>query len=71
VLVDEDGVGGLCDFGLSRMIEEATLWNTSATSAPGTTRWKSPEILSGDQVTVTMHSDMYAFGMTCFVSFNL
>jgi serine/threonine protein kinase len=68
VLVDEQGTARLCDFGLSRIIDESTLWNTSAISAPGTTRWKAPEILNGQQVTVTVHSDMYAFGMTFFVS---
>jgi serine/threonine protein kinase len=69
VLIDEDGSARLCDFGLSRMIEDGTLWDTSATSAPGTTRWKAPEILNGEQVTVTAPSDMYAYGMTCFVRF--
>ena len=52
------------------MIEETTLWQTTATSAPGTVRWKSPELLKGDQKTVTIHSDMYAYGMTCLVSYK-
>jgi serine/threonine protein kinase len=68
VLIDENGNPRLCDFGLSRMVEETSLWNTSATRAPGTFRWKAPELLSGEQRTVTTESDMYAFGMTCFVS---
>jgi serine/threonine protein kinase len=50
------------------MTEDSTLWHTSATSAPGTVRWKAPELLSGEQRTVTASSDMYAFAMTCFVS---
>jgi serine/threonine protein kinase len=52
------------------MIEETTLWQTSATTAPGTVRWKAPELLSGKQQTVTAESDMYAFAMTCFVSYT-
>jgi len=65
VLIDETGSPRLCDFGLSRMIVEATLWQTSASTAPGTLRWKAPELLSGDQQTVTVYSDIYAYGMTC------
>jgi serine/threonine protein kinase len=71
VLIDENGTARLCDFGLSRINADASLWQTSATRAPGTFRWKSPELLSADQSKVTTHSDMYAFGMTCLVSFVL
>jgi serine/threonine protein kinase len=67
VLIDKKGMPRLCDFGLSRMLEDTTLWNTSATSAPGTVRWKAPELLSGEQQTVTSKSDIYAYGMTCLV----
>jgi serine/threonine protein kinase len=50
------------------MVEESSLWQTSASTAPGTLRWKAPELLTGDQRTVTVESDMYAYGMTCLVS---
>jgi serine/threonine protein kinase len=49
------------------MIEESSLWQTSASTAPGTLRWKAPELLTGEQKTVTIQSDMYAYGMTCLV----
>jgi serine/threonine protein kinase len=49
-------------------MEDNSLWDTSATKAPGTVRWKAPELLSEEQPTVTVQSDMYAFGMTCLVS---
>jgi len=65
VLVNRRGCPCLCDFGLSRMIADNSLWNTSATSAPGTTRWQSPELLNGSQPTVTVASDIYAYAMTC------
>jgi serine/threonine protein kinase len=68
VLIDEDGTPRLCDFGLSRMMVDTSLWHTSARTAPGTFRWKAPELLSGEQLRVTTQSDMYAFGMTCLVS---
>ena len=67
VLVDEQGVPALVDFGLSKMLEDQSMWATSATSAPGTTRWKAPELLSGDEASVTATGDVYAFAMTCLV----
>jgi len=60
----------LCDFGLSRILEDASLWNTSATSVHGTVRWMAPELLSGTQQTVSIQSDMYAYGMTCFEAYT-
>jgi serine/threonine protein kinase len=51
------------------MLEDSTLWITTATRAPGTLRFKAPELLSEEQQTVTISSDMYAFGMTCLVSY--
>jgi len=71
VLIDHNGIARLADFGLSRMLQEVdiTLWNTSAVSgtpAPGTLRWSAPELLLGKQTTVTIQSDIYAYGMTCY-----
>lgn len=66
VLIDEGGSARLCDFGLSRMIDDSALWQTSATTAQGTVRWESPELLSGAQPTVTTQADIYAYAMTCF-----
>ena len=67
VLVDEQGVPALADFGLSKMLEDHSMWMTSATSAPGTTRFKAPELLSGNEASVTATGDIYAFAMTCLV----
>jgi len=70
VLIDHNGNARLCDFGLSRMLEDTTLWETSSSKASGTLRWIAPELLlpSEDQTpkTVSTESDIYAFGMTCY-----
>jgi len=52
------------------MLEESSLWQSSASTAPGTLRWKSPELMSGIQKTVTPESDMYAYGMTSLEVFT-
>jgi len=49
------------------MLVDASLWNTSATRAPGTLRWQAPELINAEQRLVTMKSDIYAFGLTCYV----
>ena len=66
--MDDSGNPCLADFGLSRMAEDNTLWRTSATHAPGTTRWNAPELMDGSQSTVTKAGDVYAYAMTSFVS---
>jgi serine/threonine protein kinase len=52
------------------MIVDETLWDTSATTAPGTLRWKAPELmdLMNPQITVSTQADVYAFAMTSLVS---
>jgi len=65
VLVDKIGRPCLIDFGLSRMLDDSTLWATTASTAPGTVRWKAPELLSCEQTTVTVEGDIYALAMTC------
>jgi serine/threonine protein kinase len=67
VLVDTHGTALLTDFGLSRMMEDSTLWNTTASVAKGTIRWMAPELLDGTVQTVTKEADIWAFGMTAYV----
>jgi serine/threonine protein kinase len=69
-LVNKRGQPCICDFGLSRMLVDNALWNTSATSSQGTLRWMAPEMLSGDIPLATKASDVYAFAMTSYVSQN-
>lgn len=68
VFVDHDGTLKLGDFGLSRVLSDGSLWVTTAMQSGGTTRWMSPELLEGTQITVTKESDIYAFAMTVLVS---
>ena len=67
VLIDERENPLICDFGVSRMLEDTTLWETSATHAPGTLRWMAPEPISGEVTTSSIQADVYAFAMTCYV----
>jgi serine/threonine protein kinase len=67
ILVNHHGVACLGDFGLSHMVCDETLWMTSASVAPGTVRWMAPELLTGTQPTVTLASDVWAFGMSALV----
>jgi len=51
----------ICDFGLTKMLEDET---TVEFEGAGSTRWMAPELL--DDAPKTTASDMYAFGMTIF-----
>ena len=67
ILVDEDGVLKLVDFGLSWMICEATLWKASTQRAGISVRWTSPELLKDEKAPVSMAADVYAFAMIALV----
>jgi serine/threonine protein kinase len=56
VLVNDREQALLCDFGIR------------ATHTVGALRWMAPELLAKDQYVPTMASDIYSFGMTCYVS---
>jgi serine/threonine protein kinase len=71
VLIDHNGKPRLTDFGLSRMQEEASLWQTSATSAPGTVRYMAPELLNATASGSSKESDVYAYSMTSWVHLPL
>jgi len=64
VLIDSNGIPCLCDYGLSRIMEDTSLWQTGVTA--GALRWKPPELLVAEELGETVQSDIYAFGMTCF-----
>jgi serine/threonine protein kinase len=68
VLIDEDGTPRITDFGISRLLEDSALWNTSKTSADGSTRWMASELINGTAPRATVESDIYAFAMTILVS---
>ena len=68
--MSSNGTLRIGDFGLSRMLSDASLWVTSACQAGGSARWMAPELLDGSQDTVTTQSDIWAFGMVALVSIS-
>ena len=62
----------LTDFGLSWILVDATLWETTRKDGTGTSRYMAPELLvseqDGEESTLSSEkSDIYAFGMTSWV----
>lgn len=68
ILVDNTGAPRLTDFGLSVVLDSETFWNSTRTSADGTLRYMSPELMNGEQPTPSVPGDVYAFAMTALVS---
>ncbi|CAB1111401.1 unnamed protein product [Ectocarpus sp. CCAP 1310/34] len=52
----------LCDFGLSKVIEESS--SRSKRGPVGTTAWMSPEAINGSAA--TQLTDVYSFGVVCY-----
>ncbi len=68
--MDSRGHPRIADFGLSKLKGEITSLTTNTSKAPGTTRYMSPELF-GIQLTVTLESDVWAWGMTALVNLPL
>ncbi|CAE6465043.1 unnamed protein product [Rhizoctonia solani] len=60
VLIDSDGRACICDFGLSRFIEDC---KPSDVSCSGTMRWMAPEQLLADPMIVSLSADIFSWGM--------
>jgi serine/threonine protein kinase len=69
VLVDDNGNARLCDFGLSKAIrpEAGPIWQTTNQSPKGTYPYMAPELFEDESLS-TMQSDVYALGITAWVS---
>ncbi|KZV86120.1 WD40 repeat-like protein [Exidia glandulosa HHB12029] len=63
VLVSDDGVARLCDFGLSRLLEQSQ--STTHTGAKGTLRFMAPELVLEDDARHTYSSDIWTCGCLC------
>ncbi|KAF8183900.1 kinase-like domain-containing protein, partial [Mycena galopus ATCC 62051] len=67
ILIKQDWSACLADFGLS-IFSDAT--SSTTTNRGGSLYWMAPELLdpdsSGDKITRTPASDVYAFGCVCF-----
>ncbi|KAG9012228.1 hypothetical protein FRB90_006774 [Tulasnella sp. 427] len=62
VLVSADGNAKICDFGISKLMQENPSGFTTTASVKGTLRYSSPEMLDLDGQSTTA-SDVWAFGM--------
>ncbi|KAF8982244.1 kinase-like domain-containing protein [Cyathus striatus] len=72
VLISENGVACLADFGLSSVVNTHSLvWTSieSTVSNAGTVRWQAPELLDEESVGTTKESDIYAFACVCYEVF--
>ncbi|KAF8197415.1 TKL/TKL-ccin protein kinase [Pholiota molesta] len=62
ILVSSEGESCICDFGMSKVIEEVTGGSASATlTAGGSARWLAPELIEGSSP--TMGADTYSYAM--------
>ncbi|KAJ2920923.1 hypothetical protein H1R20_g16170, partial [Candolleomyces eurysporus] len=71
ILVTDKGEACICDFGMSKLVEEVTEKNASATlTAAGSARWLAPELIEGSVSSPTFASDTYSFGMAILELFT-
>ncbi|QRV98024.1 Ephrin type-A receptor 4 [Ceratobasidium sp. AG-Ba] len=65
IVVSDDNIPLLADFGNAAFIYDSTLRFTTTSSSPFTLRYTAPEILK-DESMHTQEADIYAYGMTAF-----
>ncbi|KAG8946164.1 hypothetical protein FRC04_012019 [Tulasnella sp. 424] len=68
VLIDDSTHAVLCDFGLASIADEAYTSSglTTSQSLKGSTRYMSPELVTGEEPKQTLASDMWAWACTVF-----
>ena len=73
VLISEDGIPLICDFGTSRMLVNSLSIGGHASSEKlvGSLRRLAAEFFTGYQAEHTEDTDIWAFGMTTYVSAQL
>ncbi|KAG8892457.1 hypothetical protein FRB99_002696, partial [Tulasnella sp. 403] len=69
VLISDTGEAKLCDFGLSKVLDNAPSGLTSSGLGAGTLRWMAPELLNGQKPTT--QSDIYSFGCLVLATMQL
>ncbi|CAL1703915.1 unnamed protein product [Somion occarium] len=71
ILVSAEAEALICDFGMSKLVEDVTEQSASATlTKQGSARWLAPEVIEGLVDSPTMACDVYSFGMTMFECFS-
>ena len=69
-MISESGRPLICDFGISRMLNCSITFQTQTTNdVRGTRRFMAPELFEGTGKN-TKASDIWALGMTFYVSFT-
>ncbi|KAG6816948.1 hypothetical protein H0H87_001463 [Tephrocybe sp. NHM501043] len=64
ILVTQDREACICDFGMSKVIEDVTEKSASATlTASGSARWLAPELIEGIVSSPTKDADTYSYAM--------
>lgn len=68
MLITDDGRGALCDFGLSKVVEDLGRPTGLTLSNPdvGPIRWQPPEFLEDIDEPATLTSDVWSYGCTAF-----
>ena len=66
-MIDEHGIAQICDFGLSRLMQdyEGTPLNTT-TDHTGTVRYLAKELVATKKAVPTRATDVYALGCLAF-----
>ncbi|KAF9459539.1 TKL/TKL-ccin protein kinase [Collybia nuda] len=71
ILVSGKGEACICDFGMSKVIEEVTERSASATlTASGSARWLAPELIEGLISSPTKEADTYSYAMAILELFT-
>ncbi|KZV89845.1 kinase-like protein, partial [Exidia glandulosa HHB12029] len=70
ILVSDQGVARLSDFGFASVLAELSISMTTHTSVKGTLRWMAPELFTSENTSHTTQTDMWAFGCVMLEVFS-